>query len=660
MSAEKNPSGHSYDASQIQVLEGLDPVRKRPGMYIGSTGEEGLHHLIKELADNAIDEVIAGFASEVHITLHQDGGVTVTDNGRGIPVEIHPKTKKNTLETVLTTLHAGGKFGSGGYKVSSGLHGVGSSVVNALSSKMVATVGRDGFEWTQEYAKGVPKTKLIKGKATDATGTTITFYPDPTIFKTAIDFDYDWVVDYLRHQAYLTKGVKASVSDERTGLAYAFHFEGGIQSYVRHLNAGKDQLDEDIFYVEKEVGDGIVEVALQYNDGFNEAVMAFANNVYNAEGGMHLTGFRTALTRVVNDYARKNGLLKEKEENLTGEDCREGLTAVILVKIPDPQFEGQTKNKLGNPEVRGYVEQVMNEWFAYYLEEHPAIGRKIIGKALLASRARKAARAARDNIIRKGALDGASLPGKLADCATKDRSQAELFIVEGLSAGGSAKDGRNSYYQAILPLRGKVLNVERARLDKMLANQEILNLIKAMGVGIDEQFDISGLRYERIVIMTDADVDGSHITTLLMTLFFRHLRPVIEAGHIYVAQPPLFELVRQGRKDSVYVYNEDELEKVLDEAIAARKQEGAKIDSKAERFRQAGFADQKRYKGLGEMNAEQLWETTMDPANRVLAQVRVEDAEKADAVFSKLMGSEVEMRKNFIQSRAKFAKDLDI
>jgi len=656
MSAEKNPSGHSYDASQIQVLEGLDPVRKRPGMYIGSTGYDGLHHLIKELADNCIDEVIAGYATELSVVIHEDGSVTVTDDGRGIPVDIHPKTKKNTLETVLTTLHAGGKFGSGGYKVSSGLHGVGSSVVNALSIKMKATVKRDGFTWSQEYAAGVPTTKLIKGEPTKQTGTTITFMPDGTIFNVT-EFDFKWVVDYLRHQAYLTKGVKASVTDERDGTSYAFYFEGGIESYVRHLNAGKEPVDEDIFYVDKPIGDGIVEIALQYTDAFSETVMAFANNVYNMDGGSHLTGFRTALTRVINDYARKNGLIKEKEENLTGEDCREGLTAVILVKIPDPQFEGQTKNKLGNPEVRGYVETVMNEWFAYYFEEHPSVARKIVGKGLLAARARKAARAARDNIIRKGALDGASLPGKLADCATKDRSQAELFIVEGQSAGGSAKDGRNSYYQAILPLRGKVLNVERARLDKMLANQEILNLIKALGVGIDEQFTMDGLRYERIVIMTDADVDGSHIRTLLMTLFFRHLRPVLEGGHIYAAQPPLFA-ISSGKKKQ-YAYTDEERDEMLDKLIEDRKSKGIKIDPNEDRNKQAGVTIQ-RYKGLGEMDAEQLWETTMDPENRVLVQVRVEDAEKADSIFSKLMGTEVEMRKNFIQSRAKFVKDLDV
>jgi DNA gyrase subunit B len=653
LSAQK--SGN-YDASQIQVLEGLEPVRKRPGMYIGSTGYEGLHHMVKEIADNGIDEVIAGFATEVSVIIHADGSVTVSDNGRGIPVDMHPKTKKSTLETVLTVLHAGGKFGSGGYKVSSGLHGVGSSVVNALSTKLIATVKRDGYEWSQEYERGFPTTGLKKGQKISGTGTTIRFYADDTIFESTV-FDYKWVIGYLRHQAYLTKGVKASVSDERTGQAYAFYFEGGIESYVRHLNQGKEEVDEDIFYIEKEVKEAMVEVAIQYNDGFSETVMAFANNVHNPDGGTHLTGFRTSITRVLNEYARKNGLLKDKEENLTGEDVREGLTAVILVKIPDPQFEGQTKNKLGNPEVRGYVEQVMNEWFNYYLEEHPAVAKKIVNKGLLAARARKAARAARDNIIRKGALEGAGLPGKLADCATKDRSQAELFIVEGNSAGGSAKDGRNSYYQAILPLRGKVLNVERARLDKMLANQEILNLIKAMGVGIEEQFSMVGLRYERIVIMTDADVDGAHIMTLLMTLFFRHMRPILEGGHLYIAKPPLFAITAGKKKQ--YAFTDEERDEIIDKIIEDRKVKGLKVDSSEDRIKQAGVNIQ-RYKGLGEMDADQLWETTMDPTNRVMIQVRIEDAEKADAIFSKLMGTEVELRKNFIQTRAKFVKDLDI
>ncbi|OVE78728.1 DNA topoisomerase (ATP-hydrolyzing) subunit B [bacterium G20] len=659
MSADKKTSG-KYGASQIQVLEGLEPVRKRPGMYIGSTGPEGLHHMVKELADNAIDEVIAGHATKVEVVIHEDGSVTVADDGRGIPIEKHPKTGKSTLETVLTVLHAGGKFGSGGYKVSSGLHGVGSSVVNALSTKFEANVRRDGFIWTQKYERGVPVTPVTKGEATTETGTTITFYPDDTIFVTT-EFDYEGITDYLRHQAYLTKGVKASVHDERSGQAYGFYFEGGIESYVRHLNTGKEPLDEDIFYVEKEIGNGVVEVALQYSDSFTDSVMAFANNVYNPDGGTHLTGFRTSLTRVINDYARKNGLIKEKDENLSGEDCREGLTAVILVKIPDPQFEGQTKNKLGNPEVRGYVEQVMNEWFTYYLEEHPAVARKIVGKGLLAARARKAARAARENIIRKGVLEGSGLPGKLADCSSRDPHNSELYIVEGDSAGGSAKSGRDSKTQAILPLRGKVLNVERARLDKMLANNEIVTLIKALGVGIEEQFDVSGLRYGRVIIMTDADVDGSHISTLLLTFFFRHMRPVIDGGHLYLAKPPLFELLKPGRKSSIFIYDEEQLDKVLDKEIAGRKEDGKKSsEDSEEKYKRAGFVEQKRYKGLGEMNAEQLWDTTMNPENRVLMQVRVEDAEKADAIFNKLMGTEVELRKNFIQTRAKFVKDLDI
>ncbi len=649
-----------YDASQIQVLEGLEPVRKRPGMYIGSTGPEGLHHMVKELADNGIDEVIAGVADEIQVIIHLDGSVTVSDNGRGIPVDTHPKTGKSTLETVLTVLHAGGKFGSGGYKVSSGLHGVGSSVVNALSTKMIATVKRDGYFWSQEYEKGVPTSDIKKGSKAVGTGTIIRFYPDSTIFE-SVEFSYDWIIDYLRHQAYLTKGVKASVVDERSNKAYAFYFEGGIESYVRHLNTGKEALDEDIFYVDKEVGNGVVEIAIQYSDSYSETVMAFANNVYNPDGGSHLTGFRTALTRVVNDYSRKNGLIKEKEENLTGEDCREGITAVILVKIPDPQFEGQTKNKLGNPEVRGYVEQVMGEWFNYFLEEHPGVARKIVNKALLAARARKAARAARDNIIRKGVLEGSGLPGKLADCSSRDPKNSELYIVEGDSAGGSAKSGRDSKIQAILPLRGKVLNVERARLDKMLANNEIVTLIKALGVGIEEQFDVNGLRYGRVIIMTDADVDGSHISTLLLTFFFRHMRPIIDGGHLYLAKPPLFELLKPGRKSSIFIYDEQQLNTVLDKEIMNRKQDSKKmVGPEEEKYKQAGFVEQKRYKGLGEMNADQLWDTTMNPENRVLMQVKVEDAEKADSIFNKLMGTEVELRKNFIQQRAKFVKDLDI
>lgn len=657
MAKQKN-SSEAYDASQIQVLEGLEPVRKRPGMYIGSTGTEGLHHLIKEIADNSIDEAIAGEADLVTVQMLEDGGIIITDNGRGIPVDKISKTGLSALETVLTVLHAGGKFGGGGYKVSSGLHGVGISVVNALSVKLVAEVHKDGNIYQQTYERGVPMTKLEVVGKTDRTGTTISFWPDDTIFQDTT-FDYEWVVDYLRHQAYLTKGVKTTVSDDRTGLDYSFYFEGGIQSYVRHLNIGKDVVGDKVFYVEKQIQDVMVEIAVQYNDSFNETVKAFANNVFNPDGGTHLVGFRTALTRVINDYARKNGLLKEKEENLTGEDCREGLTAVILVKIPDPQFEGQTKNKLGNPEIRGYVDKVMSEYLSYYLEENPNVAKGIIGKALLASRARKAARAARDNIIRKGVLDGASMPGKLADCSSKDPSNSEIYLVEGDSAGGSAKSGRDSKTQAILPLRGKVLNVERARLDKMLANNEIVSLIKALGVGIDEQFDLSGLRYHRIIIMTDADVDGSHISTLLLTFFFRYMLPVIEAGHMYLAKPPLYLLKGPGNK-KVYAYSDEERDELMDKMIADRTANGTKIDITDDRRKQAGLTDIQRYKGLGEMDADQLWETTMNPENRVLIQVRVGDAEKSDAIFTKLMGEDVEPRKNFIQTRAKFVKDLDV
>jgi DNA gyrase subunit B len=649
-----------YSADQITVLEGLEPVRKRPGMYIGGTGSEGLHHLVWEIVDNGIDEALAGHATEVSVTMLADGGIKVVDNGRGIPTDIHPKTKKSTVETVLTVLHAGGKFGGGGYKVSGGLHGVGVSVVNALSSRLIIDVHNGGKIWHQEYERGVPQSDLKAVGKTDRTGTEIIFYPDETIFIESVKFNYNTILDRLRHAAYLTKGLRTHLTDEASGQRYGFYFEGGIQSYVKHLNIGKEVVDDDIFYVDKTVQDTQVEISLQYTDAYNEIIKSFANNVLNPDGGTHLTGFRAALTRVINDYARKNGLLKEKEENLSGEDTREGLTAVILVKLPDPQFEGQTKNKLGNPEIRGYVESVMNEYLAYYLEEHPQVARKIVNKGLLAARARKAARAARDNILRKGVLDGASMPGKLADCSSKDPNNSEIYLVEGDSAGGSAKSGRDSKTQAILPLRGKVLNVERARLDKMLANNEIVALIKALGVGIEESFDVRGLRYNRIIIMTDADVDGSHISTLLMTFFFRYMKDVVDGGHVYLAKPPLFELVKPGRKSSVFIYDESELEVVLNREIEKRKKEGAKVDDAAERYKQAGFVEQKRYKGLGEMDAEQLFETTMNPEKRVLVQIKVEDAEKADIIFSKLMGTEVELRKSFIQANAKFVKDLDI
>lgn len=647
-----------YNSEQIQVLEGLEPVRKRPGMYIGGTGRDGLHHLLKEIADNSVDEAIAGYADTLWVVLQEDGGVYVRDNGRGIPVDKHSKTGKSALETVLTILHAGGKFGGGGYKVSSGLHGVGVSVVNALSSRLIAEVHKDGTLYRQEYERGVPMSDIKKVGKTDQTGTAITFYPDDTIFEET-DIEYDFIVDYLRHQAYLTKGLRTDVYDERNGKRYAFYFEGGISSYVRHLNLGKDVIDDAVFYVEKQVDDSMVELAVQYADTYTEIVKSFANNVYNPDGGTHITGFRAALTRVINDYARKNGLIKEKDDNLSGEDTREGLTAIILVKLPDPQFEGQTKNKLGNPEVRGYVEQVLSEYFAYYLEEHPAVAKKIVGKALLAARARKAARAARENIIRKGVLEGSGLPGKLADCSARDPSKSEIYIVEGDSAGGSAKSGRDSKTQAILPLRGKVLNVERARLDKMLANNEIVTLIKALGVGIEEQFSLDGLRYHRIIIMTDADVDGSHISTLLLTFFFRHMRPIIEGGYLYLAKPPLYLLKGQGSK-KWYAFSDDERNEIIDDLITERKGKGTIIKDEDDKRRQAGLSDVQRYKGLGEMDADQLWETTMNPENRVLVQVRLDDAEKADAIFSKLMGTEVDLRKNFIQTHAKFVTDLDV
>lgn len=664
-----------YDSEQIQVLEGLEPVRKRPGMYIGGTGIDGLHHLIKEIADNSIDEAIAGHATEVRVTMQADGGVAVEDDGRGIPVDKHKKTGKSALETVMTILHAGGKFGGGGYKVSSGLHGVGVSVVNALSTKLRAEVRRDGKLYVQEYERGVPQGAIKSvGTATD-TGTKIIFYPDESIFET-VSMQYQWVVDYLRHQAYLTKGIKTVVVDERSDQRYSFYFEGGIQSYVRHLNFGKDVIGDKLFYVERQVEESMVEIAFQYTDAYTETIKPFANNVYNPDGGTHLTGFRASLTRVINDYARKSGLLKEKEENLTGEDTREGLTAVILVKLPDPQFEGQTKNKLGNPEVRGYVEQIMNEWLTYYLEENPAEARKIIGKATLAAQARIAARKARDTVIRKGALEGGALPGKLADCSSRKPEESELYIVEGNSAGGSAKEGRDSKFQAILALRGKVLNVERVRLDKMLGNKEIKELIMALGTNIGDMFDADKARYHRIIIMTDADVDGAHIRTLLLTFFFRHMPQLIENGFLYIAQPPLY-LLKKGKQD-IYAYTDEEKDEIIDNLIKQKVADTKAKDADStedtsgveettlvgaeekEKLKQAGIGGISRYKGLGEMDAEDLWETTMNPENRVLLQVNVDDAERADAIFTKLMGVDVALRKSFIQANAKSVENLDI
>ncbi len=686
-----------YDAGQIQVLEGLDPVRKRPGMYIGGTGIEGLHHLVWELVNNSIDEALAGSATKVEVDLHADGRVTVTDDGRGIPVDKMAKGGKSALETVLTVLHAGGKFGGGGYKVSGGLHGVGISVVNALSAELTVQVKRDGKLYQQEYKAGIPQTDVKVVGTSEGTGTIITFYPDATIFET-IGFDYGTILDYLRHQAYLTKGIYVKASNEATGERYSYYFEGGIKSYVEHLNKNKEAVNVPPFYVEKQVKEATIEIAMQYCDGFSEQVKTFANNIHNPEGGTHLTGFRTALTRVINDYARKNSLLKDNDENLTGEDCREGLTAVISVKLPDPQFEGQTKAKLGSPEIRGYVDQIVGEWLSYYLEENPNEAKKIIGKATLSARARLAARAARDTVIRKGALDGLTLPGKLADCRSKKPEESELFIVEGDSAGGSAVGGRDSHYQAILPLRGKILNVERARLDKMLSNNEVKNIIIALGTGIAEQFEIEKLRYHKVIIMTDADVDGAHISTLLLTFFFRHMPQVIEGGYLYIAQPPLF-LLSAGKK-KYYAYSDDERDEILERLTTERT--GAKVtkaaaaaalitdletqeagemvaggvavaenadtieesdiidDNEKNRLKAAGITSIQRYKGLGEMNAEQLEETTMDPTKRVMIKVNVEDAEKADAIFNKLMGDEVLLRKNFIQTHAKAVTNLDI
>ena len=661
-----------YSAGQIQVLEGLEPVRKRPGMYIGGTGIDGLHHLVWEVVDNCIDEALAGHADEIKVTLQEDGGIRVRDNGRGIPIDKHKKTGKSALETVLTVLHAGGKFGGddSGYKVSGGLHGVGVSVVNALSSKLVARVHKDGKVYEQTYNYGAPEGEIKPVGDSEETGTEITFYPDEAVFETT-EVDYETVQDRLRHQAYLTRGVWTRIEDEANGRRYGFYFEGGIESYVRHLNRGKDVVHEKVFYTGRQVEEAEIEIALQYADSFADNVKAFANNIHTPEGGTALTGFRAALTRVINDYARRAGFMKDKDENLTGEDVREGITAVVSVKLPDPQFEGQTKAKLGNPEIRGYVEQVMGEWFAYFLEENPNEARKIVNKVILAAKARVAARAARDTVIRKGALEGTSLPGKLADCSTKDPSRSELYIVEGDSAGGSAKNGRDSSFQAILSLRGKVLNVERVRLDKMLGNKEIKELIMALGTSVAESFDISKLRYHRIIIMTDADVDGAHIRTLLLTLFYRHLPEVIEGGYLYIAQPPLYLL--EAGKQRLYAYSDEEKDALIGQLIEKKGKtdpgtssgddvEDTTIidDEEKNRLKLAGVKNIQRYKGLGEMDAEELWETTMNPEHRVLLQVTVEDAEKADAVFTKLMGEDVPMRKSFIQSHAKSVENLDI
>jgi DNA gyrase subunit B len=630
----------NYGAEQIQVLEGLAAVRKRPGMYIGSTDINGLHHCVWEIVDNSIDEAMAGFCSDISVVIQKDGGIEVEDNGRGIPVDIMPKTGKSALETVMTVLHAGGKFGGGGYSMSGGLHGVGASVVNALSVKLTANVYRDGQIFEQSYERGVPVGDLKVVGKTEKTGTKVTFYPDDEIFDNVV-FDYSIIVNRLRQQAYLNKGIKIKIFDQRSLDRCCFYFEGGVKSYVGHLNKSREKIHPGIFYVEKKVDEGIVEIALQYTNSFQETIYSFANNILTPEGGSHLTGFKSALTRTINNYARSSELLKEKDDNLIADDVREGLTAIISVKLADPQYEGQTKAKLGNAEMRTAVESVFNEAFQQFLDENPSEAKAIIGKCTLAARARLAARAARDTVIRKGVFEGLTLPGKLADCSSRNPEDSELFIVEGDSAGGSAKQGRNRETQAILPLRGKVLNVEQARLDKILANNEIKNFVIALGTSIGDTFDSEKLRYHKIVIMTDADVDGAHIRTLLLTLLYRFFKNLIETGKVYIAQPPLFKISKG--KSVKYAFSDEERDEALKEMGEGQTQPYVQ-----------------RYKGLGEMNPEQLWETTMNPDNRILLKVTIDDAEKADQVFDTLMGSEVLPRKKFIQAYAKKVENLDI
>ncbi|MDD4606991.1 MAG: DNA topoisomerase (ATP-hydrolyzing) subunit B [Patescibacteria group bacterium] len=665
-----------YRAKDITVLEGLDPVRKRPAMYIGSTGIEGLHHLIWEAVDNSIDEAMAGYCDSIEVAILPENAIRVSDNGRGIPVDIHSQTKKSALELVMTKLHAGGKFDNNAYKVSGGLHGVGISCVNALSTWLRAEVRRDGKIYVQEYKIGKPQAKVKSIGKTSENGTTVIFKPDETIFKTT-EFNFKTILTHLRQQAYLTKGVKIKIRDERNQneiKEYNFYFEGGLISYIKHLNHNNKKEQQNIFYVEKE-SEGIkVEVALQYTDEYKESVFTFANNIFTVEGGTHLSGFKAALTRSINAIAREKAILKDKEDNLSGDDIREGLTAVISVKVPDPQFEGQTKSKLGNPEGRTAVETVFAEAFNDFLRENPADANNIIKKCLLASRARQAAKSARETVLRKGVLDGMTLPGKLADCSNQEPEKCELFIVEGDSAGGSAKQGRDREFQAILPLRGKILNVERTRLDKILANEEIKSLIIAMGTSIGEEFEVERLRYHKVIIMTDADVDGSHIQTLLLTLFYRYFQNLIIQGNLYIAQPPLYK-VKSG-KESKYIYSDEELTSFKNKLAKTKtpieiknlKQDAETGFSKKEindeeiedKVDLEAKLDIQRYKGLGEMNPDQLWETTMNPDHRVLKQVKIEDAEEADHIFETLMGKEVQPRKIFIQTHAKRVKNLDI
>ena len=632
----------SYDASSIQVLEGLEAVKRRPGMYIGSTGPRGLHHLVWEIVDNSIDEALAGYCSEILIVVHPDNSVSVTDDGRGMPVGTMSKYEKSAAEVILTTLHAGGKFDGQGYKVSGGLHGVGASVVNALSEWLELEVRREGHVWSQRYARGFPKGKLTKDrklKKGEGTGTTISFMPDPEVFTETVELSFDTLSRRFRESAFLNKGLKIRLVDERDeDRDIEYQYEGGIRDFVDHINEAKDPVHKTVFYLEREEEAGDVEVALQWNSGFQDSVFTFANNINTHEGGAHLSGFRSALSRTVNAYARGKGLLKEKEESLTGDDIREGLAAVISVKLQEPQFEGQTKTKLGNTEVKGLVESATNRFLAEFLEERPGEAKAIINKALQAARARLAARTVREK-IRKGYLESSTLPGKLADCSSKDPARSEIYIVEGDSAGGSAKQGRERNFQAILPLRGKILNVEKANMNKVLSNVEIQAMISAIGAGVGETFDIEQVRYNKIVIMTDADVDGSHIRTLVLTFLFRNMPELIEAGYVYIAQPPLFKVTHQ-RKD-YYVYNERELQETLTRLSAN------------------GNANIGRFKGLGEMNPIQLWETTMDPQNRTLLQVTVESAAVADELFTDLMGDKVEPRKRFIEENAREVKNLD-
>jgi len=675
---EKETKKTKYGADEITVLEGLEPVRKRPGMYIGSTGVEGLHHLIWEIFDNSRDEAMGGYADRVEVVLLPNNIVRVTDNGRGIPVDIHKKTKVSALETVMTTLHAGGKFGGEGYKVSGGLHGVGVSVVNALSVHTKAEVHKDGGLYIQEYEKGIPKASVKKIAKTDFNGTIITFDPDPEIFK---EIAYSWktIINHLRQQAYLVKKLRVHIIDAREyegkidldKVVYledaklgvpstTFYFEGGLRSLVEFYNDEFKHIHKTIFYTEKECNDVNVELALQYIDDISSREMAFANNTFNPEGGMHVTGFRTALTRKLNDYARKNNILKEKDENLTADDVREGLTVVISIKMQEVQFEGQTKGKLGSVEARGAVEKVFGETFGEFLEEHPEEAKQILNKVILALHARKAAKAAKDSVLRKGALEGLTLPGKLADCSSRSAADSEIFIVEGDSAGGSSKQGRDRRTQAILPLRGKILNVERARLDKMLESKEVRALIVALGTAIGDTFNLEKLRYHKVIIATDADVDGAHITTLLLTLFYRHFRPLVEGGFVYLAMPPLYKIKRG--KEAVYVYTEEEKIKNLgsegDSALVVdepEEEEGVE-ETEESKTKKAAKISIQRYKGLGEMNPEELWETTMDPKRRILKQITINDAEEANKTFDVLMGTDVPSRKSFIQTNAKLAE----